>query len=56
MIAAIAEASPYLWDLIRAEPDRFLALLESDPVAQFDALIAAVDRAGLPTRMNRRRR
>src|SRR5258708_4452695 len=30
LVAAIAEASPYLWDLIRAEPDRFLALLEAD--------------------------
>ena len=29
LVAAIAEASPYLWDLIRADPDRFLALLEA---------------------------
>ena len=39
-VAAIAEASPYLWDLIRAEPDRFLALLEADPEPHFAALIA----------------
>jgi len=47
IVAAIAEASPYLWDLIRADPDRFLGLLESDPEAQFVALIAEIDRAGL---------
>ena len=45
-VAAIAEASPYLWDLIRADPDRFLALLEADPDAHFAALIADVARAG----------
>ena len=28
VIAAIAEASPYLWNLIRAEPDRFLAFFD----------------------------
>src|SRR5947208_12887344 len=33
IVAAIAEASPYLWELIRADPDRFLALLETDPDA-----------------------
>ena len=42
LIAAIAEASPYLWDLIRADPDRFLALLEADPEAHF----AHADRGG----------
>jgi len=42
-----AEGSPYLWDLIRHDPDRFLAVLESEPEAQFAALIAEVDRAGL---------
>jgi glutamate-ammonia-ligase adenylyltransferase len=47
IVAAVAEASPYLWDLIRADPDRFLGLLESDPEVQFAALIAEIDRAGL---------
>ena len=37
LLAAIAEASPYLWDLIRADPDRFLALLEADPDSAFRA-------------------
>src|SRR6185295_5938111 len=47
LVAGIAEASPYLWDLIQAEPDRFLTLLEADPEAQFTALIATVTHAGL---------
>src|SRR5437763_1311595 len=47
MVAAIAQGSPYLWDLIRHDPDRFLAVLESEPEAQFAALIAEVERAGL---------
>src|SRR4051812_6353722 len=47
LVSAIAEASPYLWDLIRADADRFLALLEADPEARFAALIAAVTHAGL---------
>ena len=45
VIAAIAEASPYLWDLIRAEPDRFLAVLDADPDARFAILIAEVQHA-----------
>ena len=28
LVAAIAEASPYLWDLIRLDPARFLGILE----------------------------
>src|SRR5436305_11972661 len=40
VIAAIAEASPYLWDLIRADPDRFGALLEGDPEVRFAAILA----------------
>jgi len=40
-----------LWDLIRHDPDRFLAVLESEPEAQFAALIAEVDRAGLSAEM-----
>jgi glutamate-ammonia-ligase adenylyltransferase len=47
LIAAIAEASPYLWDLIRADADRLATLLAADPEAQFAALLADVTRAGL---------
>jgi glutamate-ammonia-ligase adenylyltransferase len=46
VLAAIAEASPYLWDLIRADPARLLALLDAEPEARFAALIADVARAG----------
>jgi glutamate-ammonia-ligase adenylyltransferase len=46
VLAAIAEASPYLWDLIRAEPARFLALAGADPDARLAALLADVARAG----------
>jgi len=46
-VAAIAEASPFLWDLIRAEPDRFLRILEAEPEGHFAAVIADVTRAGL---------
>jgi glutamate-ammonia-ligase adenylyltransferase len=45
VLAAIAESSPYLWDLIRADPDRFLRLLDAEPDAQFAALIEEVQRA-----------
>jgi len=46
VLAAIAEASPYLWDLVRADAERFMALLNADPDARFAALIADVTRAG----------
>ena len=29
LVAAIAEGSPYLWDLIRADPDRLLGVARS---------------------------
>ena len=45
-VAAIAEASPFLWELIRAEPDRFLGILEAEPEGHFAAVIADV--TGLP--------
>src|SRR5947209_8494306 len=45
VIAAVAEASPYLWDLIHADPHRFLALLEADPEAHFAVLLTEVRRA-----------
>src|ERR1044072_5956410 len=47
LVAAIAEASPYLWDLIRAEPDRLLGILEAEPDGHFGTVIAEVTRAGL---------
>src|ERR1041384_4377204 len=47
LVTGIADGSPYLWDLIRAEPDRFLAILEAQPESHFAAVIAEVTRAGL---------
>jgi glutamate-ammonia-ligase adenylyltransferase len=47
VFAAIAEASPYLWDLVRADPQRCLALLRSEPDAHFAALLARIERVGL---------
>ncbi len=46
LLASIAEASPYLWDLIRADPDRFLGILEANPDTHFAALIADVAARG----------
>ena len=43
VVAGIAEGSPYLWDLIRADPERFLALLEADPEVRFAALLAEME-------------
>src|SRR5580692_10903109 len=31
LIAGFAESAPYLWGLVRVEPTRLVALLESDP-------------------------
>jgi glutamate-ammonia-ligase adenylyltransferase len=46
VIAAIVEASPYLWDLVCTDPNRFLALLDADPEVHFTKLIAGVENAG----------
>jgi glutamate-ammonia-ligase adenylyltransferase len=40
MLGGIAEAAPFLWDLIRADAARFTQLLESDPEEAKAALIA----------------
>src|SRR5262245_56086090 len=40
LVAALAEDSPYLWDLVRAEPDRLVTLLNSDPDRRLDVVIA----------------
>jgi [glutamine synthetase] adenylyltransferase / [glutamine synthetase]-adenylyl-L-tyrosine phosphorylase len=46
VLAVIAEGSPYLWDLIRADPARCLDLLGADPEPRFAALLAEIARAG----------
>src|SRR5581483_4372661 len=47
LVAAIGEASPYLWELIRTDPDRFAALLAAEPEARFASILATVTAAGL---------
>ena len=43
LIAGLAEGSPYLWELVRADPDRLVALLDSDPDRRLNAIIADAD-------------
>jgi [glutamine synthetase] adenylyltransferase / [glutamine synthetase]-adenylyl-L-tyrosine phosphorylase len=40
LLAALAEASPHLWDLVRASPERLLRLLESDPEQHIEAIFS----------------
>jgi [glutamine synthetase] adenylyltransferase / [glutamine synthetase]-adenylyl-L-tyrosine phosphorylase len=39
LIGGIAETSPYLWDLVRADPARFLRLISGDPDLALTALL-----------------
>ncbi|MBN9598530.1 MAG: bifunctional [glutamine synthetase] adenylyltransferase/[glutamine synthetase]-adenylyl-L-tyrosine phosphorylase [Afipia sp.] len=43
IIEGVAEASPYLFDLMRADAARFIRLLESDPEIRLAALIAEAE-------------
>ena len=45
LLGAVAEASPYLWDLVRADPRRTLRLLTGDPDEAFAALLAEARRS-----------
>ena len=45
LIASFAESAPYLWDLVRAEPSRLVALLESDPDIRFEEILAGASRS-----------
>jgi [glutamine synthetase] adenylyltransferase / [glutamine synthetase]-adenylyl-L-tyrosine phosphorylase len=45
LLAGIAEGSPYLWDLARADPARLAVLLESDPDHRLDTILADATRA-----------
>ncbi len=40
LLGGIAEAAPYLWDLVQADPARFVRLLDSDPDAALTTLLA----------------
>jgi glutamate-ammonia-ligase adenylyltransferase len=50
LLGGIAEAAPFLWELIQADPARFVRLLESDPDAALAALLAATQRAAAAAR------
>jgi glutamate-ammonia-ligase adenylyltransferase len=39
LLEGIAEAAPYLWDLVQADPARFVRLLAQEPDSQFAALL-----------------
>src|SRR5262245_14895291 len=41
----LAEGSPYLWELARAEPERLAGLLESEPERRFDDILTEASRA-----------
>ena len=45
IFAGIAQAAPYLWDLVRADPPRTLRLLTQNPEDEFAALLANTRRA-----------
>jgi glutamate-ammonia-ligase adenylyltransferase len=45
LVAGVAEASPHVWELMRADPARLVALIESDPDSRFDAILAEATRA-----------
>jgi [glutamine synthetase] adenylyltransferase / [glutamine synthetase]-adenylyl-L-tyrosine phosphorylase len=45
LLAGLAEGSPYLWDLVRAAPERLVMLLESDPERCFRDILADATRA-----------
>jgi glutamate-ammonia-ligase adenylyltransferase len=44
LITGLAEGSPYLWELTRAEPERLVALLESEPEQRFNDILASTAR------------
>ncbi len=46
LLGAIAEAAPYLWDLVQADPARFVRLLDSNPDRALAALLAETKSAG----------
>ena len=50
LIRGIAESAPYLWDLICANPARFLRLLSNDPDVELASLLAATRRSSASAR------
>src|SRR3954453_22774790 len=50
LLFGLADGSPYLWDLAAAEPERLLALLNSNPVVHLVELLATAERAVAATK------
>src|SRR5580704_11089914 len=50
LVSGIAEAAPFLWELVQADPARFVRLLEADPDAALAALLAATRPAVIAAR------
>ncbi len=46
LLGGIAEAAPYLWDLVQADPARFVRLLDSNPDTALATLLAEAKSAG----------
>ena len=49
LMMGLAEGSPYLWELARADPERLAVLLESEPERRFDDVLADTRRASAAT-------
>ena len=49
LLAGFAQSAPYLWDLVHAAPARLLTLLQSDPDARFEDILAGAARSANAT-------
>ena len=45
LIGRFAQDAPFLWDLVRADPARLLALLQADPDERFEDVLGRASRA-----------
>src|SRR5713101_2426938 len=50
LIEALAASAPYLWDLVRASPQRLATLLEDDPARRFERILSDARRAVMEAR------
>src|SRR5258705_477933 len=46
LLEGLADGSSYLWELARADPERLVALLDTDPESRLEALIVGVTTRG----------
>ncbi len=45
LLAGVGEGSPHLWDMVRADPERLVAILQCDPDKRFDLILVDATRA-----------